>query len=168
MPGDKIVVAVAGHLCRLQGAQEVGAYRLDLLAVGAALVFLKQRLRLPAVFQRVHIPVIADVAVAEHMVLLVEPDIRQLPVLVGVLVQRLLHQFTGNLFGAALVIPAVYDIDFVLPIAHNGDPILDIPSGAAESVRQREPLAAGVGHSEAVAQLAQLVLLNQDVCKREV
>ena len=73
--------------------QEVCTDGLDLLAVGAPLIELEQLLRLTAAGLHVNIRVHYDVGTVDLPILPVAGDVGQLLIAVGLLVQRLLHQF---------------------------------------------------------------------------
>ena len=76
--GDKVHVAGDAQLCCFKRAQVVGADRLDLLAVGAALVELKELLGAAAALRHIHGIIIYRVVAAENAVCLIVADVRQL------------------------------------------------------------------------------------------
>ena len=94
--GDKVHVAGDAQLRCFKRAQVVGADRLDLLAVGAALVELKEFLGAAAALRHIHGIIIYHVVAAENAVCLIVADVCQLFVLVGMAVQGFLHQLTGE------------------------------------------------------------------------
>ena len=147
----------------VQTAQKTGADSLDLLAVGAQLVELKQFLRPAAALPHIHHIVHHQVIAAKHMIPLVKADVGQLLILVGSLIQRLFHQLPGKNIRRVLVVPAVGQVD--MGLAHGGDriPLPDIPGGGTESVSDGQPLAAGVGNVHLPAEFGQGLLLHQEI-----
>ena len=90
---------------------------------------------------------------------LVKTDVSQFLVLVGFLVQRLLHQLPGENVSCVFVVPAVGQIDMRLAHGGNGVTLPDVPGGGAESVRDGQPLTAGVRNTSVLAQLGQGLFL---------
>ena len=94
--GDKVHVAGDAQLRCLKRSQVVDADRLDLLAVGAALVELKELLGAAAALRYIHGVIIYHIVTAENAVCLIVADVRQLFILICMAVQGLLYQFAGE------------------------------------------------------------------------
>ena len=132
--GHKVHMARDADFGGLQRAQIICTDGFHLPAVGAPLVEFKQLLRPAAAPAHIHRIVRHQVIAAEHAVRFVITDIRQFFIVVGLLIQCLLHQFTGENIGRALVVPAVGQIDIGLPIGRDRDALPDVPGGATECV----------------------------------
>ena len=101
-----------------------------------------------AEIQRVHVLVRRHVVVA--LIRPVVVQIRQLTVLVGMQVERLLHQLAGELIGRALVIAAEDLADALLTAVPHGDALTDIARCTAKGVRHGKAAAALVVDAEDV------------------
>lgn len=123
VPRHKIEMTVDVQLGRLQGADEIEADRLDLLAVSAALIQLKQIFGAFAIAERVDLAAVGEVVIAEKLAVLIVADIRQLFVAISLTLQRP---------GGALVVAAVDQIDLLLAVLLGNDALPDNASGAAK------------------------------------
>ena len=168
MPGHEIEVPVDADLGGIQGAQELQADGLDLLAVGTGLVEFEELLRLMAILHGVHILVVGEVVVAKPLISLVIVDVGQFFILVGTLVHRLLHQFPGEHIGRTLIFPAVDLIKLLLAVPPDGDAVPDVSGGAFEGVGHGQTPSAGTVHPKALTQRLQVLFVYQDIGEGEV
>ena len=159
--GDKIHMPRDAQLGGLQSPQVIHTDGFNLLAVGALLVELEQFLRFAAAGRNVDGIVWRQIFRPEHAVLLIIADVGQFFIVVGLLVQRLLHQLPGQDIGAGtLVIPAVGQIDIGLPHGRHRNTFPDIASGRAESIPHGYPGASGIRNTHIFAQLGQFLLVH--------
>ena len=118
----------------LDPTQEIGANGLDLLAVGAALVKLKEFFGFAAALTHIHSIVHYHVITAEDTIHLVVADIGQFLVLVGLAVHGLLDQLAGQDLRRALVVTAVGQIDVGLSALCHRNAHPDIARSGAKGI----------------------------------
>ena len=168
LPRDEIQMPGRADLGGLQHPQIAQADRLDLSAVRADLIKLKQFLRTAAIVQGINVGVEANIVVPKPIVAPVVKDVCQLFILIRPLVERFLDQLTGiNILGVR-VVAAVDRIDMMRTGAFYRDPILDIARRGAERIRHGNSLAAGIRDVQILTELRQRLLLHQNIGKREI
>lgn len=79
-------------------------------------------------------PELMESVMMNYAVRLVIADIRQLFVLIRLLIQRLLYQFTGKHAGGVLIIPTVGKVDVRLAVLRNRNALPDITRSRAEGI----------------------------------
>ena len=168
LPRNKIQMPGRADLGGLQHPQIAQADRLDLSAVRADLIKLKQFLRPLAVIQGINVSIEANIVIPKPIVAPIVKNICQLFILIRPLVERFLDQLTGiNILGVR-VVAAVDRIDMMRTGAFYRDPILDIARRGAERIRHGNSLAAGVRDAQILTELRQRLLLHQNIGKREI
>ena len=134
--------------------------RVDLPAAGAGLVERKQLLRVLAAGERVHIGIGLQVVIGEYAAAPVQADIRQLLVLVGILMKCLLDQLAGDDPLRPTVIPAVDIDDLRNARVLDHQPVVNIPGGAPERVRQRGAADGLIGEVHGITEPGQHLAVN--------
>ena len=166
--GDKVHVAGDAQLRCFKRAQVVGADRLDLLAVGAALVELKELLGAAAALRHIHGIIIYHVVAAENAVCLIVADVCQLFVLVGMAVQGFLHQLTGENARRVLIVTTVGEVDIRFAVGGDRHTLPNVSCGGSKRVRYRETVAPGVSNAHALTERGKRLFLYQKVGKRKI
>ena len=162
---DEIQMPGRADLGGLQHPQIAQADRLDLPAVCANLIKLKQFLRPVAIADGVNIGIEADVIIPKPIVAPVVKDVCQLFILIRPLIERFLDQFTGIDVLGVRVVAAVDRVNMMLAGILYRDPVFDIARCGAERIRHRNSLAAGVRDAQILTELRQRLLLHQNVGK---
>ena len=132
--GNKIHVTIDTQLGGLKAPQVIEADCFDLLTVGTALIEFKKFFCMSAARRHIHRRIVDHIVAAENAVRLVIADIRQLFVLIRLLIQRLLYQFTGKHAGGVLIIPTVGKVDVRLAVLRNRNALPDITRSRAEGI----------------------------------
>ena len=165
---DKVHVAGDAQLRCFKRAQVVGADRLDLLAVGAALVELKELLGAAAALGHIHGVIIYHIVTAENAVCLIIADVRQLFILICMAVQGLLYQFAGENACRVLIVTTVGEVDIRLSVRGDRNTFPNVSCGGSKRVRHRETVAPSVSNAHALAERGKFLLLYQKIGKREI
>ena len=152
----------------LQHPQIAQADRLDLSAVRADLIKLKQLLRPAAIVDGINVGIEADVVIPKPIVAPVVKDVCQLFILVRPLVECFLDQLTGIDVLGVRVVAAVDRVDMMRTGILYRDPVFDIARRGAKRIRHGNSLAAGIRDVQILAELRQRLLLHQNVGKREI
>ena len=152
----------------LDAAEKVCTDSLNLLAVGTVPVKLKQFFGLSAAATHIDRIVHDDVITSKSIVCFVIADIGQLFILIGLTVQGLLYQFTGQNLCRVLVVTTVGQINIGFPFFGDGDTNTNISSGRAKRIRHRDTVATGIRDTHIITKLRQFLFAYQKVCKRKV
>ena len=168
LPRDEIQMPGRADLGSLQHPQIAQADRLDLSAVRADLIKLKQLLRPAAIVQGINVGVKADVVIPKPIIAPVIEDVCQLFILIRPLVERFLDQLPGKDVLGVRIVAAVDRVDMMFAGTFYRDPVLNIARRGAERIRHRNSLAAGVRDVQILTELRQRLFLHQNVGKREI
>ena len=152
-----------GDLDRLHGFHIVFQNGLDLPPTHTGLIQFKEFLRLHAVRQRVHMGIGHQIVIGENTALFGKADIGELSISVGIFPNRLLDQFPGNHAAGRSVIPAVHLKNLRAAVGFQYVPLINIPSGRAESIRLGGAVAGLVGKTNRRTQFNHLSLVDQDI-----
>ena len=168
LPRNKVQMPGRADLGSLQHPQIAQADRLDLSAVRADLIKLKQFLCPAAIVQGINVGVKADVVIPKPIIAPVIEDVCQLFILIRPLVERFLDQLAGIDVLGVRVVTAVDCVNVMLARILYRDPVFDIARRGAERIRYGNSLAAGIRDVQILAELRQRLLLHQNVGKREI
>ena len=137
----------------LQHPQIAQADRLDLSAVCADLIKLKQLLRPATIVQGINIGIKPDVVIPKPIVAPVVKDVCQLFILIRPLVERFLDQLTGIDVLGVRVVAAVDRVDMMLTGILYRDPVFDIARRGTERIRHGNSFAAGIRDAQILTEL---------------
>ena len=165
VPGNEKEMSPA-YFDGLHGVHIVLQQGFNLPPAGAVLVEFKKPLRLHTVRKRVDERIGDKIIIGKQLAGLIEGDVGQLAVFIGVLMHGLLDQLTGDHRGVSpLVIPAVHLEDLWAAVGFHYPAFINIAGGGTKSVPHGGPIAPALGKSYGVTQAFQLVPVDQDAGK---
>ena len=165
VPGNEKEMSPA-YFDGLHGVHIVLQQGFNLPPAGAVLVEFKKPLRLHTVRKRVDERIGDKIIIGKQLAGLIEGDVGQLAVFIGVLMHGLLDQLTGDHRGVStFVIPAVHLEDLWAAVGFHYPALVNIAGGGTKSVPHGSPIAPALGKSYGVTQAFQLVPVDQDAGK---